>query len=332
MFNFLTASGKFLKGAAINDIDLVRTEAQRSPCSIHCNVAAADDRNVSALHDGGHGISLVCLHEVAAGQEFVCGVNAFVCLTGDVHEVGKACTGTDENSFKALFEQLVNGESLADNGVGFHINAHGGQVVNFLLNNCLGQTEFGNTVNKNTACGVQSFVNGDFIALLGKVARAGKAGGAGTYNCNAVAVGRRSFGSFGGMSVMPIGNKAFKSADADGFAFDAANALAFALEFLRTYPAADCGQRGGLLNDLICALEIVLANLCDKLGDMDVDRAAADAGHLRAVETAERLVKRGLFGIAGCNLVKVVCAYFGCLGGHFVLFGAHVRHIILPPC
>ena len=33
-------------------------------------------------------------------------------------------------------------ESLADNGVGFHINAHGGQVVNFLLNNCLGQTDF----------------------------------------------------------------------------------------------------------------------------------------------------------------------------------------------
>jgi len=57
MFNFLTASGKFLKGTAINDIDLVRTEAQRSPCSIHCNVAAADDRNVSALHEWGHGIS-----------------------------------------------------------------------------------------------------------------------------------------------------------------------------------------------------------------------------------------------------------------------------------
>ena len=89
---------------------------------------------------------------------------------------------------------------------------------------------------------MESFINGDLVALLGEVACAGEAGGAGSYDGNAVAVGRSDFGSFGAVGIVPVGNESFKPADADGFALDAAYALGFALGFLGAYPAANSGE------------------------------------------------------------------------------------------
>ena len=179
---------------------------------------------------------------------------------------------------------------------------------------------------------MQRLKQGHRIALLGKQRRAGQAGRAGADDSDLDAIGLSLFRHGVDVLAVPVGDKALQTADGDRLALHAAHALGLALRLLRTDTAGERGQRVRGGDDLIGRSEIALGDLGNELGDADVDRAAADAGHLRAVETAERLVKRGLFGIACCNLVKVVCAYFGCLGGHFVLFGAHVRHIILPPC
>ena len=80
------------------------------------------------------------------------------------------------------------------------------------------------------------------IAELCKVARAGKSRGARADHCNAVAVFLCDHGCRIRMLVVPIGDEAFKSADADRLALDAADAVFFTLIFLRTYSAADCGK------------------------------------------------------------------------------------------
>ena len=188
MLDLFLPCRKLFEGTPVYDVDMLCAETECSPCIIHSNVAAADDCYVAALHDGGNGIIEICLHEVGTGEELIGGVNALVCLAGDIHEVGKTCAGAYEYSFKALLEKLINGEGLADNDVGLNINAHSDEVVNFLLDDLLGETKLGDTIDENAACGMESFVNGNFIALSCKVACAGEAGGAGTYDSYAMAV------------------------------------------------------------------------------------------------------------------------------------------------
>ena len=78
-------------------------------------------------------------------------------------------------------------------------------------------------------------------------------------------------------------HKALEAADADGLALDAAHALRFALRLLRADAAADGGQGRGLMNDLIGALIVLFGDLLDEFGDLDLHRAAGDAGMVLAV-------------------------------------------------
>ena len=133
------------------------------------------------------------------------------------------------------------------------------------------------------------------------------------------------------MRIVPVSNKALEPADTDGFALDAADALALALGFLGAYTAADCGESGGLADDLICAFKIAFLDLGDEFGDMDIYGAAAYAGHILAVEAAECFVKCHFLGIADGDFVEIMGPDLRILAGHGVLFKTHVRHITLPP-
>ena len=162
-----------------------------------------------------------------------------------MQELGQAGAGADVNGLVAeIVKQLVDGHSLADNGVGNDLNAHLLEVFDLDSNDLvLGQTELGNTVDQNAAGLVEGLVNGDVIAHLAQIARAGEAGGAGADDGDLVAVGLgRDYLGLIGLGHMVVGNEALETADADGLALDAADALGLALLLLRTYTAADRGQ------------------------------------------------------------------------------------------
>ena len=58
----------------------------------------------------------------------------FAVLTRDTHKHRKSCTGTDEDSLKALFvDQLVDGGGFADDDVGLDLDAESFYVLNFFL-------------------------------------------------------------------------------------------------------------------------------------------------------------------------------------------------------
>ena len=85
------------------------------------------------------------------------------------------------------------------------------------------------------------------------------------------------------MRIVPVSNKALEPADTDGFALDAADALALALGFLGAYTAADCGESGGLADDLICAFKIAGFDLLDELRNMYIYGATLNTGLILTV-------------------------------------------------
>ena len=92
---------------------------------------------------------------------------------------------------------------------------------------------------------MERFKNGDIVALLGKVARAGEAAGAGADDRDLVAVGRGLGGRFLDIGIVPVGDKAPEAADADAAA--RLNAAADALDVRGMFQrmAEYCGYFGG---------------------------------------------------------------------------------------
>jgi hypothetical protein len=178
---------------------------------------------------------------------------------------------------------------------------------------------------------MESLVNGDGVACLGKIACAGQTCRAGTNNCHLVTVGFGLHGSFGSVLVVVIGNKTLQTADAYGLALDAADALGLTLGFLRANTTANCGERGGEGDHLICTLEIALLHLLDELRNRYVYGATLYTNGVLTVETTVCLVDCLLCGVTESNFLKIARTNLGLLCGHRILFQRHIRHITVPP-
>ena len=136
---------------------------------------------------------------------------------------------------------------------------------------------------------MEGFKDGDGIAQLGQVSRAGKSGGAGAYDGDAVAVGGGSLHGGLGVGVVPVGHEALQAADGHGLALDAADTLGLALVLLGADAPADGGARGGLGDDAVGGLKIPLVDLSDEFGDVDAHGTACHTGGILTVEASGRL-------------------------------------------
>src|SRR5699024_10372558 len=232
--------------AAVDDIDGLGPEALGAAGGVHRDVAAADNRDRAGLHDRGGAAFLVSFHEVDAGQILVGRVDALEAFARDTHEAGQAGAGGDVDGLEAIvLKEFVDDQHLADDHVALDIDAERAQAVNLLLDDVLGQTELGDAVHQHAAGHMQRLVNRDGVAHLGQVAGDGQTGGACADDRDLVAVRGRLFGRGGVVLTVPVGNEPLQPADADGFALDAADALALALGFLRADTTADGRQRAG---------------------------------------------------------------------------------------
>ena len=133
------------------------------------------------------------------------------------------------------------------------------------------------------------------------------------------------------MRIVPVGGEALQPADTDGFALDAAHALAFALAFLGAYPAAHSGQGGGLGDHLISTLKIPCCHFLDEFGNMDAHGAARHAGMVFAVQAALGFVYGRFGGVAQGYFLEILIANLRGLGRHGVLLHRHVGHVTSPP-
>ena len=130
------------------------------------------------------------------------------------------------------------------------------QLLDLVGHNGLGQTEFRNAVYQHATGSVQRLEDGNGVALLGQVAGAGQAGGAGAHHGDLVRRWKRAFSGHGvHVLPVPVGHKPLQAADGHGFALDAPNALALALALLGADPAGQGGQGVGRGDDFIGGLE-----------------------------------------------------------------------------
>ena len=324
--------GHFGLAAAIDDVDLFRAHTLRAARRVHRDVAAADDGSRLGVQDRGVVLFLVRLHEVDTGEVFIRGANALEGLARNVHEHRKACAGADEDGLKAeLLKQLVDREHLADDHVGHDRDALRLELFDFVCDDRLRQTELGDTVDQNAACGVERFEDRDLVALLGKLGRAGKARRTGADDGDLDAVGRDLLRHGVHVLAVPVGNKALQTADGDRLALHAAHALGLALRLLRTDTAGERGQRVRGGDDLIGRGEIALGDLCDKFRDTDVDRTALNALRLLALHAALCFVDGHLSGVAQGDFFKILIADVRVLLRHRSFRHLHISHCSSPP-
>ena len=328
MVDFLQTGGHLLFGPAVDDISL-GTQAFGTAGGVHSHVAAAHDGDCLAVADGGliALVALVSLHQVDSGQVLVGGVDTHVALARDAHEIGQTGAGGDEHCFKAhVVHNLIDGEDFADDHVGHDFDALLLQDVHLVGDDLFGQTELGDTVHQNAASHMGGFEDGDVVTPRGQVAGTGKAGRAGANNGDFVAVGL-DFCHFGlAVGHVPVGDKPLQTTDGDRLAFDAPDAFALTLGFLRADAAADSGQAVGGLDDLIGADKIPLSDLGDELRDAHVNRAAGNAGFVFAVEAAFGLFNSHLLGVAQGDFQEVFVADVGVLLRHGSFCQNHIRH------
>ncbi len=265
---------------------------------VHGHVAAADDGGGAGVLQGGVVPLPVGLHQVDTGQVLVGGVHPRQGLAGDAHKHGQARAGTDEHGLIALLKHFVNVEGLADDHIGLQIHAQGGELVHLVLHDGLGQAELGDAVHQHAAGGVEGLEDGDLVAVLGQIAGAGQAGGAGAHHRHLDAIGLGLLRHGVDVLPVPIGHKALQPTDGHRLALDGPDAPGLTLALLRADTTADAGQGVGVGDNIISGLEVALGHFGDKLGDADVDRAAAHAGLVLAVEAACRLFHSHLLGVA----------------------------------
>ena len=306
VLDFLGTSRHLISASPVNYMDLSAHSFSAS-CCVHGNVSAAYNRNLLVLFDWSVVLVQVALHQVDSGQILVGGVYAYQVLAFDVHELRKAGTGTDEYSIVSLIEQVLDIQGSAHYHVVVESDALLPQGVDFVCHDILWQTEFRNSVYQHAALFVETLENGYFVSLVHQITGSGQSGRAGTDNGNLLAVGWDFFYFIiADVLSVPIRYETLQSAYSNRLALDSANALSFALGFLRAYTAAHCRQGVGGSNHFIGTGKIPLGYLCDEFRNPYVYRTSCHARLVFTIEATLRFVYRHLLGISQSNFLKIL--------------------------
>ena len=329
--DFLFAGGHFRLAAPVDDRH-IRPQTARTAGCVHRDVAAANDCH--ALTDLHGRIMLregVGAHEVDAGQELIGGIDAAEAFAGNLLEVRQTRARSDEDRVIALFEQFFHRHGTADNRIRDDFHAQLADIVDFLLHKRFRQTELRDAVHQHAAGGMERFVDGHVPARARQIRRTGQTSRARTDDCRFLARRRCCFRGHRALGHGIVRRKAFQTADADRFALDTADALAFALRFLRADAAANRREAVLQANRLVCFLELALLNMRDEVRNRHIHRAALDAGRILAMQAAVSFLHGDFAGIAQRDFLEIRRADVRLLLRHRMLLKTHVRHYRTPP-
>ena len=324
--NFFLTCRKLCLGTAVYNVYFLSTHTLCAASSVHCYVAAAEYSDALCVVNRRVRIFLVCLHQVYTGQVLIRRVNAVEALTRNAHEVRQTGARAYENSLVTSSKQVVDGLGTADNKVEHELYALCLQRVDFLLYDCLRQTELRNAVHQHAAGGVQYFKYGNLVALCNQIACTGQTSRACTDNSNLVTVGCRYFDRIvGRMCHCIVSSKALQTANANRFALDAADTLALALALLRAYTTTDSRKGAGLLDLCVCFQELAFLNQGDELRNLYIYRTAANTRLIFTVQAAGCFVHCGSLVITEGNFQEVLISYVRILFRDRILHWGHIR-------
>ena len=244
------------------------------------------------------------LHEVDAGEELVGAHHAVEVLARNVHETRQARTGADEDLPEAGIFEVLQGGRLADDEVLDELAAEPVDLADHVVDQRVGQAEFGNSVAQHAAEVVEGFEHRDRVAFDRQQIGVDQAGRTGTDHRDRGLFGpdpRRDVvlplvlvdAVFFFLEPLALGQVPFELADLDRPAGHGADALALML--LRAHAAGDIRQRIEPLDQLQGqSLSLPCPMRLSSSGNVDGHRAAAlDAAF--GVETA--LFARTVFAL-----------------------------------
>jgi len=146
-----------------------------------------------------------------------------------------------------LVAELGEGDVLAYAGVGADLGAGAADVVHLPVQDVVGEAVLGDAVADHAAGLLVGLVDDGAVALLPQEPRGGEAGGAGAHYAHGLAPVRLSFGVFV-VDAGEVGEVALHPVDAHRGLYVLAAALQLALA--DADPAADCGERVGLADQV----------------------------------------------------------------------------------
>ena len=151
--DFFLPGGEFFPAPTIDDVGLLRPQAQGGPGGVHGDVAAPKGGNLLAPDQGSVVIGeVVGLHQVGTGQIFIGRIDADVVLAGNLQEHGQPGADPEKYCIKAL-QELIHRFRTADDGVDFDGTTQAFQIAAFGGDNSFGETEFGDAVDQDAARG-----------------------------------------------------------------------------------------------------------------------------------------------------------------------------------
>ena len=122
MVDLLVTGRHFLLTAAVDNINVFRTQPFCCSGSIHRDISAADNRNVLRADNRCVVFRTVGLHQIDAREKFICGVGPNQALARYAHKIGQSCAATNKDRLKAHFKELVYRKNLSNNHVGVNGN------------------------------------------------------------------------------------------------------------------------------------------------------------------------------------------------------------------
>ena len=207
-----------------------------------------------------------------------------------------------------LAQQLRDREGLADHLVGLEVHAEVLQALDFAADDFARQAERRDAVLQHAADHVQRLVDGDVAAVAHEVGRRRQARRARADDGDLARAGcsKRGGSALRGCGV--VADETLEPADRHRLELAADDALRLALRFLRADAAADRREQVGLVDDRQRAVDVAHQQVADEARNVDRDRAALDAGRLRALDAALGLGQRIGHRVAEVDFLEVARA------------------------
>ena len=300
MLDLFLTGGQLSHAAAVDDVDILGTQALGAAGGVHGDVAAADD--CAAFADLG------LVAEVYLAQEVNAAVHALELLAGYAELCRLLSADSDKEALIALLAQLVDGDILADLDAALELYAHFLENVDLGVNDLTLKAEGGDAESQHAAGYRITVKNGDIrVAHLGQVVSAAHAGRTRSDDGNLldiVCIGSlvtALFGDVAGLfAQLLLGDELLDLVDSDGAVELAAGAGVLAAAIADA--AADRRERVILLDELESVKVSALACHLDVALNGDVRRAGCLTG-------------------SGAALVAVFLV---------VVFIVHIPHVLTP--
>jgi hypothetical protein len=308
MMDFFRARRALRFAAAVDAIHLLRAQPEADPRGIHRRVAGPDDGDAPAQRQRRVVVrEFLGAHQVAPRQQFVGREHPVQGVAGDSHHRRIAGASADEDAVKTHFaDHLLDREQAPDQRIALESDTQLGEVADFGVDYRVRQAEIGDAIFQNAARLMEGFEYRDVAPRLGHVRRAGHAGGSGADDPDLEVVGLDIRDVDPALCDGGVADPAFEPADGDRLQRVAHGANALALIFLRADAAADGRQQIGGGDDVVGAAKIVFGDFLDETRDIDIDRAAPDAGLVRTHQASLRFIQRIVEPVAAGHLRKVL--------------------------